>query len=165
MAAAAAKLVYYAGCDAVSLAPLRPFLETTSTDILAVGSAVNATVIKLTTNLISASTVQALAEALRINQAYGISADTFLEAVNTNACGSVLANMKIPTMAAGDFDPHFSLANMLKDARYAMDLASRRDLETPGIATTADRMQSLADAGMGDLDFSALFQQFTPHDS
>ena len=165
MAAADGKLVYYAGCDDEALAPLRPFLESTSARILAVDSAANATIIKLTTNLISASTVQALSEALRINQAFGISPETFLEAVNTNACGSALANMKIPTMAAGDFAPHFSLANMLKDARYAIDLATRQGLDTPGIATTADRMQALADAGHGDLDFSSLFQQFPSHDS
>ena len=121
--------------------------------------------IKLTTNLISASTVQALAEALRINQAYGISADVFEEAVSTNACASVLASMKIPSMASGDFAPHFSLANMLKDARYAIDLASRHELEAPGISTTAERMQALTDKGLGALDFSVLFQQFPPHDS
>jgi 3-hydroxyisobutyrate dehydrogenase-like beta-hydroxyacid dehydrogenase len=165
MAAAGGKLVYYAGCDDDTLAPLRTLLEATSSRILAVGSAANATVIKLTTNLISASTVQALSEALRINLASGVSPGTFLEAVQANACGSLLATMKIPTMAAGDYDPHFSLANMLKDARYALDLASRHGLDTPGIAATAERMQSLADAGLGDLDFSVLFRQFEPHDS
>ena len=165
MAAAGGKLVYYAGCDDDTLAPLRTLLEATSSKILAVGSAANATVIKLTTNLISASTVQALSEALRINLASGVSPGTFLEAVQANACGSLLASMKIPTMAAGDYDPHFSLGNMLKDARYALDLASRHGLDTPGIATTAGRMQSLADAGLGDLDFSVLFKQFASHDA
>ena len=102
---------------------------------------------------------------MRINQSFGVSPELFLEAVNTNACDSVLANMKIPSMAQGDFDPHFSLANMLKDARYAMDLASRSGLETPGIAATAGQMQKLTDAGFGDQDFSVLYRQFDRHDS
>lgn len=164
-AAADGALVYYAGCDEGALARFHAVLDATSRQILPVGSAVNATVIKLTTNLVSASTVQALAEALRIVRAFGIPAGTFQEAVSTNACGSLLATMKIPSMAAGDFDPHFSLANMLKDARYAIDLAARHDLAPPGITTTADCMQSLADKGLGDLDFSVLFRQFPGHDA
>ena len=68
--------------------------------------------------------------------------------------------MKLPAMAAGDFDPHFSLANMLKDARYALDLARRSGLDTPGLETTARQMQQLTDAGFGNEDFSCLHRQF-----
>ena len=57
-----------------------------------VRSAVNATVIKLTTNLISASTVQALSEALRINQ----------ELANVEAqIEQVMANCSAMLTAAG----------------------------------------------------------------
>jgi 3-hydroxyisobutyrate dehydrogenase-like beta-hydroxyacid dehydrogenase len=68
--------------------------------------------------------------------------------------------MKVPSMAAGDFDPHFSLSNMLKDARYMLDLADRAGVQTPGIATTAEQMQKRNDAGEGEQDFSVLFRQF-----
>lgn len=165
VAAAAGHLIYYAGCDGENLKDHLPLLEATSKLVLPVGSAVNATVIKLVTNLISASTVQALSEALRISQACGVSPESLSAAVECNACGSALATMKILPMASGDFDPHFSLGNMLKDSRYALDLAARHGLETPGIATTAGRMQALADAGLGDLDFSVLARQFDHHES
>lgn len=160
VAAGKGELVYYAGGDPKLIARLRPLLETTSCEIMEVDSPEAATVLKLTTNLISASTVQALAEGLKLNLAHGISAETFQKAIAPNACASVLASMKVPSMAAGDFDAHFSLSNMLKDARYALDLAERSGLATPGIATTATRMQDLDDAGFGDNDFSVLFRQF-----
>ncbi len=161
VAAAKGALVYYAGgCSAV-LENLRPFLEATSTRIMEVDSPVDATVLKLTTNLISVSTVQALAEGLKLNLAHGISAETYLESIVPNACASVLASMKVPSMAAGDFDAHFSLSNMLKDARYMLDLAERAGVETPGIAATTEQMQKLNDEGKGDSDFSVLFRQFS----
>lgn len=160
VAAGNGALVYYAGGDRETLERLRSFLEVTSTQILEAGTPEAATVLKLTTNLISASTVQALAEGLALVQSQGITAETYLEAIAPNACASVLATMKIPSMAAGDFEPHFSLSNMLKDARYMLDLAARAGFHTPGIETTATAMQKLEDHGLGDRDFSVLFRQF-----
>lgn len=160
VAAGNGALVYYAGGEAAVLERLRPFLEATSSQIMEVPSPLAATVLKLTTNLITASTVQALAEGLKITQAHDISAETYLESIKPNACASVLANMKVPSMAAGDYDPHFSLSNMLKDARYMLDLAERAGLETPGIANTAEQMQRRNDLGEGEQDFSILFRQF-----
>ena len=160
VAASNGALVYYAGGPKELVARLRPFLEASSAKIVPMETPVAATIVKLTTNLISASTVQALAEALCINRAFDVPAELFIEAVGTNACSSALATMKLPSMAAGDFDPHFSLANMLKDARYALDLARRAGLETPGLATTARQMQELTDTGFGDQDFSCLHRQF-----
>ncbi len=159
-AASNASLVYYAGGDKEVLERVRSFLEVTSSRIMEVDSPLTATILKLTTNLITASTVQALAEGLRINLAHGIPAETYLEAIKPNACASVLANMKLLSMADGDFEPHFSLSNMLKDSHYMLDLAERAGLETPGIETTSNQMQKRAAEGEGEFDFSILFRQF-----
>ena len=160
VAAGNASLVYYAGGDKELIERLQPFLETTATQIMRVPSPLAATILKLTTNLITASTVQALAEGLSINAAHGIPADTYLSAIEPNACASTLIQMKGPSMAKGDYNPHFSLSNMLKDARYMLDLARRAGLKTPGIANTTDQMQKRNDLGEGESDFSILYRQF-----
>ena len=162
VAAGNAALVYYAGGHTDVLEQVRPFLEVTSTQIMEVDSPAAATILKLTTNLITASTVQALAEGLKINLAHGIPAATYLESIKPNACASVLASMKVVSMAEGDFEPHFSLSNMLKDSRYMLDLAERAGLHTPGIENTAAQMQKRAEEGEGEFDFSILFKQFEP---
>ncbi|HBM76563.1 MAG TPA: hypothetical protein DD438_00520 [Verrucomicrobiales bacterium] len=161
VAAGKASLVYYAGGDESLIDRLQPFLQTTSAHVMRVPSPLAATILKLTTNLITASTVQALAEGLSINIAHGIPAHTYLSAIDPNACASALIEMKGPTMTEGDYDPHFSLSNMLKDARYMLDLAERAGLETPGIANTTAQMQKRNDLGEGERDFSILFRQFT----
>ena len=66
--------------------------------------------------------------------------------------------MKLPTMAKGDFDTHFSLSNMLKDSRYALELAS--GLDTPAIAAVSERMKQLCEEGLADLDYSALAKPY-----
>lgn len=161
-AAASGGLVYYAaGPDAV-IERAEPLLRQTARSVLRCGPVGAATVLKLVTNLISACTVQALAESLATATRHGIDPALLIEAVAQNASGSPLAAMKLPAMARGDFEPHFSLANMLKDSRYALELAAAAGLETPAIEAVSRRMAELCQAGLGDHDYSALATPYFP---
>jgi 3-hydroxyisobutyrate dehydrogenase-like beta-hydroxyacid dehydrogenase len=155
-AAAGGALVYYAGGPEELVDELEPLLLLTAKSVLRCGPAGSATVLKLVTNLISACTVQALAESLATATRHGIRADQLIDAVARNACGSPLAAMKLPTMAGGEFDTHFSLSNMLKDSRYALQLAAEAGIETPALQAVSRRMAELCDAGLADRDYSAL---------
>lgn len=159
-AAQAGALVYYAGGDEALIETLRPVLEVTSKEIIRLGDIGAATIVKVATNLISASTVQALSEGMAIANAHGVTPETFIPAVLSNACGSPLAALKLPTMATGEYDTHFSLDNMRKDSVFALELAAQAKLETPGIKATNTTMTQLCDAGHADLDYSALYKQF-----
>jgi 3-hydroxyisobutyrate dehydrogenase/glyoxylate/succinic semialdehyde reductase len=159
-ASANGQLVYYTGGDPDLANELEPYLGVTSRSRLHTGGVGTATVTKLATNLISACTVQALAESLAIATRHGVSADRLIEAVSLNASASVLASMKLPTMAVGNFETHFSLANMSKDSRYMLDLAGAAGLETPAIAAVSKRMGELSGQGLADLDFSAVAKPY-----
>lgn len=159
-AAADGKLVYYAGGPPEVLARLRAVLEVSSRTILPLPTASQATIIKLVTNLVTACSVQALAEALQISRAHGLPAETLVEAFSENACGSVLAGMKLPTMDADNYEPHFSLSNMLKDSRYALQLAAAAGLDTPALKLVSEQMAALDLEGRGEDDFSVLNSQF-----
>lgn len=160
LASANGQLVYYTGGDVDLARELEPYLSITSKSRLHTGGVGTATVTKLATNLISACTVQALAESLAIATRHGVSVDCLIEAVSLNASSSVLAGMKLPTMAVGNFDTHFSLANMGKDSRYMLALAESAGLETPAIAAVSKRMHELSGQGLGDLDFSAVAKPY-----
>jgi 3-hydroxyisobutyrate dehydrogenase/glyoxylate/succinic semialdehyde reductase len=155
-AAASGALVYYAAGPDDWIDRAEPLLLKTASSVLRCGPVGSATVLKLVTNLISACTVQALAESLATATRHGISPELLIEAVSRNASGSPLAAMKLPTMARGEFEAHFSLSNMLKDSRYALDLAAAAGLDTPALATVSQRMARLCEAGLGDRDYSAL---------
>ncbi|MGE9270175.1 MAG: NAD-binding protein, partial [Verrucomicrobiales bacterium] len=122
------------------------------------GEVGSATILKLVTNLISACSVQAMAEAMATARKHGIASDKLITAVTSNACGSLLAEMKLPSMANQDYDTHFSLANMLKDSRYALELAA--GLDTPAIEAVSKRIAELCDQGMAELDYAALAKPY-----
>jgi 3-hydroxyisobutyrate dehydrogenase-like beta-hydroxyacid dehydrogenase len=159
-AATDGQLVYYVGGSAAVLKHARPVLEASSKAIIHVGAIGHATVLKLTTNMISASTLEILAEAMGIVAAHGIDLQHFAAAMDQNACSSDLTRLKLPSILAKDFSAHFSLKNMLKDARFAQELASQKGLEVPTHAIVTQRMAALVGQGRGEEDYSVLTENY-----
>ena len=162
IAAENAKLVYYIGGDTNALDTARPVLGLSARAIRHFGPVGHATVLKIATNMVTASTVEILAEAAALTLSAGVSPALFAEAMNDNASRSGTSDLKLPGMLAGDFTPHFSLKNMLKDARLAADLARATGLELPAHAATTACMESLAAQSeqIADSDFSILGTQW-----
>lgn len=161
-AAGGGQLVYYIGGDDSVLERVRPVLERSSKQILPMGKIGDATVLKIATNMVSAVTVQVLAEAMAVTAAAGIPLEKFMQATEGNANCSGLARMKVPSMTKGDFTPHFSLKNMLKDSRFALELAQQHGLELPALSVASQAMSDLTDAGKGEDDFSVLIANYRP---
>jgi 3-hydroxyisobutyrate dehydrogenase-like beta-hydroxyacid dehydrogenase len=160
VAAANGQLLYYIGGDAGLAKELEFYLKASGKGQLYCGDVGSATVVKLATNLISACTVQALAESLAITSHFGVSPTCLIEAVSLNASSSVLSGMKLPTMAEGNFETHISLSNMGKDSRYMLALATSAGLHTPAITAVSQRMEELNAEGLGDLDYSAVAKPY-----
>lgn len=156
MAAQNGKLAYYVGGSDLMLERARSVLEASSAKILPLGGVGDAMVLKIVTNLVSAVIVEALAEAAAITRANDISLERLHEALEANANYSTLIGMKLPAIMNGDFEPHFSLRNMLKDADFARELAAEANLASPAIDCTAEAMRRGVEAGQGDMDFSII---------
>src|SRR3954471_9002957 len=71
-AAAKGELVYYVGGDETALRDARPILEASSKEILWIGEVGQATAIKITTNMVTAATIQAVVEALALTHSAGL---------------------------------------------------------------------------------------------
>ncbi len=161
-AAEAGQLTYYVGGPQAVQERVQPVLAASAKTILPVGGVGQATVLKIATNMISATTVEILSEAMGVVTAHGVSLESFASAMDNNACSSGLTKMKIPSILAGDYTPHFSLKNMLKDARLAQDLAFQAGLEVPALSAAAQRMAALAGRGRGEEDYSVLAVNYVP---
>lgn len=156
MAAQNGKLAYYVGGDLLMLERARPILEASGAKILPLGGVGDAMVLKIVTNLVSAVIVEAVSEAAAITKASGIPLEKLHEALESNANYSTLIGMKLPAIIKKDFEAHFSLRNMLKDADFSRELAQEAGLSVPAIDCTAAAMRAGVEAGKGDLDFSVI---------
>lgn len=159
-AAASGKLLYYTGGDESLAEKASDFLAVSSRGRIHCGDIGTATIVKLATNLIVACTVEAMSESLALVSKNGVRPEALTEAAMSGATGCLLMEMKYPSMLSGDFETHFSMSNMLKDSRYALDLAAASGIELPSLAAVSKRMATLCDSGLGDLDFSALSKAY-----
>lgn len=163
-AAKAGALVYYIGGDPGVLEQVKPVLELSAKEIIYIGKVGEASVIKIATNMISAATVEVLSEAYGLTKAAGIDPQVLQHAIENNACNSVLASMKLPTMIEGNFEPHFSLKNMFKDSKFALELGKQFAVDMPVLTTTANIMFRTMQKGRGEDDYSVLAANYQSED-
>src|SRR6476661_4791561 len=156
------QLVYYVGGDEAALQQVRPILEASSKEIIEIGKVGDATTVKVATNMITAASVQAAAEALALISKSGLSPEKFAAAMRNNGSYSATLEMKLPMMLEGNFEPHFSVKHMLKDVVIATRLARGFGIEVGATDASRHGLTEEMREGRGDADYSSLFRQYFP---
>ncbi len=156
------ELVYYVAGDDAAYRRARPVLEASSKEIIEIGEIGQATTVKIATNMVTAATVQAAAEALALVHNSGLALDKFAVALRGNASNSGTLAMKLPKMIEGDFDAHFSVKHMLKDVQIAARMARSYGLTLGATEAARDSLLEEANSGRADLDFSSLIRSLFP---
>src|ERR1044071_3803838 len=160
-AAEKGELVYYVSGNDAALREARPILEASSKEIIEIGPTIGqASAIKIATNMITAASVQATAEALALVQALGLPLEKFVEAMRSNASHSTTLAMKLSKRMERDFEPHFSIKHMLKDMQIANQIALSRYLDLGLTAAARDQLVEQMEWGHGDHDYSAVTRKF-----
>src|SRR5581483_6163857 len=134
------QLVYYIGGEESAIEEARPVLEASSKAVMAIGEIGTATLMKIATNMVTAASVQAAAEAMALVRATGLSIEKFVEAMKGNASNSKTLDLKLPKMVSADFEPHFSVKHMLKDMQIASRLGLSHHLELGVTSAARDRL-------------------------
>src|SRR2546423_8197006 len=156
------ELVYYVGGDEAALQRVRPILEASSKEIIEIGKVGDATTVKVATNMVTAASVQAAAEALALISRSGLSAEKFAAAMKNNGSNSATLDMKLPRMMKGNFEPHFSVKHMLKDVVIATRLARNFGIELGATDASRHGLTEEMRQGRGDADYSSLSRQYFP---
>jgi len=154
------ELVYYVGGTDEALREGRRILEAGSKEILYIGAVGQASAIKVATNMVTAGSIQAAAEALALVQAHGLPLEKFVEAMRVNASYSGTLALKLPKMLERDFAPHFSVKHMLKDMQIASQIALSHYLDLGVTAAARDQLLEQMQWGHGDDDYSAVLRKY-----
>ena len=159
-AAEKGELVYYVGGTDAALREARPILEASSKEIVHIGGIGQASAIKIATNMITAATVQAAAEAIALVQASGVPLEKFVDAMRVNASYSGTLALKLPKILKRDFEPQFSVKHMLKDMQLAGQIALSHYLDLGVTAAARDQLLEQIQWGHGDADYSAVARKY-----
>ncbi len=104
---------------------------------------------KMVNQILIATGMIGVSEALLYAQQAGLDLDKALEAVSGGAAGSWSLSNYGPRMLAGDFDPGFFVDHFVKDMGIALDEARAMQLSVPGLALAHQLYVALQAQGGG----------------
>jgi 3-hydroxyisobutyrate dehydrogenase len=129
-----ARLSIMIGGDQQVVAALRPLFETMGKTIVHQGPAGAGQHTKMVNQILIASNMIGVCEALLYGFKAGLDLSVVLESVSSGAAGSWSLSNLGPRMIAGNFEPGFFVEHFLKDMGIALAEARRMKLCLPGLA-------------------------------
>ena len=158
-------LSFMLGGEADDLQRAQPLLKAMGMKITAFGAAGAGQAAKACHNMICGITALGVCEAFALAEALGLDADKFFALCKGAAAQSWILENRCPVPgpapeapASNGYTPGFAARLMAKDLRLAQDAALDSGQETPFGALAARRFTAFAEAGGGDLDFSAIYR-------
>jgi 2-hydroxy-3-oxopropionate reductase len=145
------------GGDGPAFERALPILEVLGAKIVHVGPSGAGQVAKACNQLVVASTIEAVAEALLLAERSGVDAAKVREALLGGFAGSKILEVHGQRMLDRTFDPGFRIRLHRKDARIVEDAAAATRSPIPAFAVVAHQLQRALEAGDGDRDHSGLF--------
>jgi 3-hydroxyisobutyrate dehydrogenase len=129
-----ARLSIMIGGDKDVVDALKPLFQTMGKTIVHQGPPGAGQHAKMVNQILIASTMIGVCEALLYGYKAGLDLNVVLESVSSGAAGSWSLSNLGPRMIAGNFDPGFFVEHFLKDMGIALAEARRMKLSLPGLA-------------------------------
>jgi 2-hydroxy-3-oxopropionate reductase len=136
-----------------------PIFEALGKNIVHVGPSGAGQVTKACNQLVVASTIEAVAEALLLAERCGVDPAKVREALLGGFAGSKILEVHGQRMLDRSFDPGFRIRLHRKDARIVEGAAAASGTPVPAFAIVTQQLQRAIDDGDGDLDHSGLFRE------
>jgi 3-hydroxyisobutyrate dehydrogenase len=135
------------GGDAETIAALEPMWKAMGQKWIRPGGAGAGQHTKMVNQILIATGMVGVCEALLYGYKAGLNLETVLESVASGAAGSWSLSNYGPRMIAGNFDPGFFVEHFIKDMGIALAEARRMKLALPGLALAEQLYQAVAAQG------------------
>jgi 3-hydroxyisobutyrate dehydrogenase len=151
-----ATLSIMVGGDPATVARVRPLFEVLGKNIVHQGAAGAGQHAKMVNQILIATTMVGLCEALLYAYRAGLDLETVLDSVSSGAAGSWSLTNYAPRILAGDLEPGFVVDHFIKDMGIALSEARRMRLSVPGLALAEQLYVALSAQGYGRKGTQAL---------
>jgi 3-hydroxyisobutyrate dehydrogenase-like beta-hydroxyacid dehydrogenase len=157
VAAIERKIPLYLGGNSDVINKLEPLLEKISGKRIHVGEVGAASVAKLAMNLNLSMQLEALCESYAYAISNGLTDEQYFNVLRNNTGWNYLCEYKEPKLRERNYEPQFSIRNMLKDIRLALE-TDNTDQGMQLLKKTESIYQAGEEAGMGNEDMIALYK-------
>jgi 3-hydroxyisobutyrate dehydrogenase len=135
---------------------MRPVWQTLAKRYVYQGSAGSGQHTKMVNQILIASAMVGVCEALLYGHRAGLELESVLTSVTSGAAGSWSLENYAPRILTGDFAPGFFVEHFIKDMGIALDEAKRMQLSLPGLALAQQLYLALSAQGHARTGIHAL---------
>lgn len=153
-----AKLSIMVGGEEEAFNEVLPLLEKLGTNIVYQGKAGSGQHTKMANQIVIASNMIGVTEAIIYAEKAGLNPDTVLRSISSGAAGSWSLSNLVPRMLKGDFEPGFYIKHFIKDMTIALNEAEQMGMEAPGLALSKSIYDQLAEKGEENSGTQAIYK-------
>ena len=155
-AAKARQLAIIVAGPALHCERVRPLVENFGRIFVVGAEAVQANLIKLLGNMMTATSLEVLAEVTTVLRKRGLDPQQFVDIMTGTMFGSRVHSIYGNRIVTGDYAPGLSMLLALKDVRLALAEAEQAGAPMPSVSLVRDRMITAIARGHASLDWTAL---------
>lgn len=152
-----ASLSIMVGGEPQDFAEAQPIFDAVGKTIVHVGPSGSGQTVKAANQLIVATNIQALSEAVLFLETYNVDLPAAIEVLGGGLAGSAVLNQKAKKVLQREFSPGFRIDLHHKDMGIVTSAAREAGVPLPVGAMVAELMAAARAQGDGDLDHSGLF--------
>ena len=149
-------LTIMVGGDESALEKVMPVFQSMGKTITHVGEAGAGQVAKAANQIMVAAQMVAMGELLVFSKKAGVDPRKVVDAIKAGAAQCWSLDVKPPRLFDGNRNPGFKAHMQLKDLRIVLETAKQYEIPVSGAEANTDLFQQMIDAGMGELDNSAV---------
>lgn len=154
--AAAGSLSIMVGGRHTAVDRARPAFEAMGTTLVHFGASGSGSLAKACNQLVVASTLAGLCEAVLLAERSGLDPAALLDVLGAGLAASEVLEQKRTHLLSGDFAGRGPAAYLLKDLGFALDAANAAGARLPATTVVRNLYAAVVEHGMGELDNSAL---------
>lgn len=159
------QLVILAAGEKALYEEMLPALDVLGKKSFFLGKVGNGAKMKLVVNMIMGSMMNAFSEGLALAGSSGLSQETLLDVLELGAINNPMFKLKGPAMIKSSYPPAFPLKHQQKDMRLALALGDEHAVTMPVAAAANESFKGARGMGLGDLDFSAVYEAISKTNS
>lgn len=147
------------GGDREVLEKVRPTFEKIGSTVRHLGPLGSGQLAKACNQIVVATTLTALAEAVNLGRNAGLDDSMLLDILAGGLANSQVLTVKREKIESGDFTPGGSAVFQLKDLRFALEAGKETHTALPVTEKVTELFASLVESGDGELDHSAIVRE------
>jgi 3-hydroxyisobutyrate dehydrogenase len=152
------KLSIMVGGDKEAFEKMLPIFQAMGTNIVYQGPAGSGQHTKMCNQIVIASGMIGVCEALVYAEKSGLDPETVLQSISTGAAGSWSLSNLAPRIIKGNFEPGFFIKHFIKDMGIALEEAEKMGMDAPGLSLAKRMYEELAEKGEENSGTQALYK-------